>query len=66
MKLYSVLSYISLALFASSIILWYISGNYMKERKPALSRKVTYIGGFMFSFAIFGGLVALILWATAG
>jgi len=64
MKIYMILLYVSLALFISSLILWYISGAYTKERRPSLSRKVTYIGGFMFSFSILGSLVALIIWAT--
>lgn len=63
MEIYLILLYISIALFVASIILWYISGSYLKERKPALSRKVVYIGGFLFSFSILGALIALIIWS---
>lgn len=52
MEAYMILLYVSIAMFVSSIVLWYISGRYIKEHKPVLSRRMVYIGGFMFSFSI--------------
>ena len=65
MKIYPVILYISIALFVSSIILWYISGIYLKKDKPVLSKQILYTGGFMFSFSILGSLIALIMWASS-
>ncbi|MFC4672260.1 hypothetical protein [Dysgonomonas termitidis] len=64
MEVYSILLYVSIAMFAASIVLWYISGRYIKEHKPALSRRMVYIGGFMFSFSILEALIALIIWSS--
>lgn len=61
MSTYSIILYASIVLFLSSIILWYISGSFIKEKRPALSRKMVYIGGFLFMFSIVGVLVALII-----
>lgn len=61
MSTFSVILYISVALFISSIVLWYVSGAYVKEHRPALSRKMVYIGGFLFMFSIVGVIVALIV-----
>lgn len=65
MNAYSVILYMSIALFLSSIILWYISGSFIKEKRPALSRRMVYIGGFLFMFAILGVIVALIVGSSA-
>ncbi len=64
METYTFILYISIALFIFSIILWYISGAFVKEHKPSLSRKMVYIGGFLFMFSIVGVFVYLI--ANAG
>jgi len=63
MDIYSVIVYVSIALFISSIILWYISGSFIKKHRPALSGKLVYVGGFMFMTSIVGGIIALIIWA---
>ena len=64
MSTFSVILYISVTLFISSIVLWYVSGAYVKEQRPALSRKMVYIGGFLFMFSIVGVIVALIVGST--
>lgn len=64
MEVYMILLYVSIAMFVASIVLWYISGRYIKEHKPVLSRRMVYIGGFMFSFSILGALIALIIWSS--
>lgn len=60
MKSYSIILYISIVLFVTSLILWYMSGENSETRR---SSKKVYIGGFMFFSALLGGLLALILWA---
>lgn len=53
------LGYTALALFVASIILWYISGRLLKKGNKPLSRRMVYIGGFLFSFALLSGLIAI-------
>lgn len=55
----TVLAYIALILFIASIVLWYISGRLLKKEKRSASRKMVYIGGFLFSFALLSGLIAI-------
>jgi len=64
MKLYVAISIISSFLFAGCLILWFISGAFVKKNKPQLSKKLDYTGGFMFAFSILGGLAALLVWAV--
>lgn len=64
MGVYSAILYTSIGFLALAVVLWYMSGSEVKKSKPALSRKMVYIGGFFFSFSIIGFLLTFILWAT--
>lgn len=61
MEIYLILAYTSLIMFAATLILWYLSGKLLKRNKAKLSRTFVYIGGFLFSFSIVFGLIALVI-----
>lgn len=63
MDYHVVLLIISLSLFLSSLVLWFISGVYMKRNNSIHSKIVVYIGGFMFTSSLLCFIVAIILWA---
>ncbi len=55
----TLLAYTALILFTLSIVFWYISGRLLKRNKDSSSRKMFYIGGFLFSFSLLSGLIAI-------